>query len=236
MLSLQVGISIPSHPHAHTPHTQLCTFGVVVDAGSRDEVPGEEDGVCHLFEAMAFKSTQGMTHQQVVSALDDLGAIPTANSSREQLLLSVDVLRNSLPEAFQIFADIVLHPKIGTLCLVFWLCGVGWECVCLDFVYLCACMWLLVLYSFLAIFLLTSLFRCPSLSPLPTHRRGRSGGVQDDPRPAPGEHGPRAYGQGGNSRSGVSGSSSGETTFCDARDSAQVSVWGEREVDGCSSR
>ncbi len=86
---------------------------MVVDAGSRDEVPGEEDGVCHLFEAMAFKSTDGMSHQQVVSALDDLGAIPTANSSREQLLLSVDVLRNSLPEAFQIFADIVLHPKIG---------------------------------------------------------------------------------------------------------------------------
>jgi len=87
---------------------------VVVDAGSRDEIPGEEDGVCHLFEAMAFKSTHGMTHQQVVSALDDLGAIPTANSSREQLLLSVDVLRNYLPEAFQIFADIVLHPKNGT--------------------------------------------------------------------------------------------------------------------------
>lgn len=72
-----------------------------------------------MFEAMAFKSTHDMTHQQVVSALDDLGAIPTANSSREQLLLSVDVLRNSLPEAFQIFADIVLHPKIGTFCFVF---------------------------------------------------------------------------------------------------------------------
>lgn len=36
---------------------QLCTFGVVVDAGSRDEQPGVNDGVCHLLEAMSFKST-----------------------------------------------------------------------------------------------------------------------------------------------------------------------------------
>ena len=103
-----------SRPH-HSP-IQLCTFGVVVDAGSRDEVPGQEDGVCHLFEAMAFKSTHNMSHQQVVSALDDLGAIPTANSSREQLLLSIDVLRNALPQAFEIFADILLRPRIGTSC------------------------------------------------------------------------------------------------------------------------
>jgi len=41
-------------------HGQLCTFGLVVDAGSRDEASGQEDGVCHLFEAMAFKSTRNM--------------------------------------------------------------------------------------------------------------------------------------------------------------------------------
>lgn len=44
----------------HVPSTQLCTFGLVVDAGSRDEALGQEDGVCHLFEAMAFKSTRNM--------------------------------------------------------------------------------------------------------------------------------------------------------------------------------
>lgn len=121
-----------------------------MDAGSRDEAAGQEDGVCHLFEAMAFKSTRNMyvdtcdyaywvswgnstptqnqnslmylykhnpitrrSHQQVVSALDDLGAIPTANASREQLLLSIDVLRNSVPEAMELFADTVLHPRFG---------------------------------------------------------------------------------------------------------------------------
>ncbi len=49
----------------------------------------------------------------MVSALDDLGAIPTANASREQLLLSIDVLRNSLPEAMELFADTVLRPRFG---------------------------------------------------------------------------------------------------------------------------
>lgn len=86
---------------------------MVVDAGSRDELAGREDGVCHLFEATAFRGTEKRSHKEVVSALDDLGAIPTANSSREQMLLSIDVLRNSLPEALEIFGDAVLNPKIG---------------------------------------------------------------------------------------------------------------------------
>jgi predicted Zn-dependent peptidase len=30
---------------------------VVVDVGSRDEEPGVNDGVCHMMEAMAFKTT-----------------------------------------------------------------------------------------------------------------------------------------------------------------------------------
>lgn len=36
---------------------QLCTFGVVVDGGSRDEEPGVSDGVSHMLEALAFRST-----------------------------------------------------------------------------------------------------------------------------------------------------------------------------------
>jgi predicted Zn-dependent peptidase len=38
--------------------TQLCTFGVVVDVGSRDETPGVNDGASHVLEVMAFKSTR----------------------------------------------------------------------------------------------------------------------------------------------------------------------------------
>lgn len=55
------------------------------------------------------------SQQQLVHELDDLGAIPTANSSREQVLLSLDVLRNSLPEAMELLADVVRNPVFGKL-------------------------------------------------------------------------------------------------------------------------
>jgi hypothetical protein len=53
------------------------------------------------------------SHQDLAHEIDDLGAIPTANSSREQLLMSVDVLRNSLPQSMDLLADTVMNPKLG---------------------------------------------------------------------------------------------------------------------------
>lgn len=52
------------------------------------------------------------SHQQVVRELDDLGAVPSANSTRDQLLFSVDVLRNLVPQAMDIFADCLINATI----------------------------------------------------------------------------------------------------------------------------
>ena len=55
---------------------------------------------------------------KLISALDDLGAIPTANSSREQFMISLDVLRSSLPEAFELLAELLLRPVYGEQLIV----------------------------------------------------------------------------------------------------------------------
>eukprot|EP00952_Eustigmatos_sp_NYUAD-ZCMA_P006452 27780-Eustigmatos_ZCMA.PRE.1 len=52
-------------------------------------------------------------HEQLVHDLDHLGAVPFTNPSREQMLMSLDVLRHSLPDAMDIFADILLNPTFG---------------------------------------------------------------------------------------------------------------------------
>lgn len=69
----------------------------------------------------------------MVSSLDDLGAIPTANASREQLLLSIDVLRNAVPEAMELFADTVLNPRFGTSSSL----GLAWLLLCASVYVLC---------------------------------------------------------------------------------------------------
>ena len=208
-------VCIYTQTHIYNIYIQLCTFGVVVDAGSRDEVPGEEDGVCHLFEAMAFRSTNNMSHQLVISSLDDLGAIPTVNSSREQLLLSIDVLRNSLPQAFELFADIVLHPKIG-------------RCVC---VCVCVC---IEMDKHTHIYRYKTYIQTDIHTHAHTHkhRPHRSRRVQDDPGPAIGSNGAGAHGQGGHSRSSLPQPGAGAASFCHGGDTARVSCTMKRRGRG----
>eukprot|EP00611_Tribonema_gayanum_P027266 TRINITY_DN668_c0_g1_i1.p1 TRINITY_DN668_c0_g1~~TRINITY_DN668_c0_g1_i1.p1 ORF type:complete len:535 (-),score=102.85 TRINITY_DN668_c0_g1_i1:78-1682(-) len=90
---------------------QLCTFGVLVNAGSRHETE-ENQGVSHLLELMAFKSTPRRAQQQVVSELEAMGATVTAHSSREQMLFCVDVLRDYLEPAMDLLSDVVLTPEM----------------------------------------------------------------------------------------------------------------------------
>ncbi|CAM9416129.1 unnamed protein product, partial [Hapterophycus canaliculatus] len=63
----------------------LCTFGIVVNAGSRLETD-ENTGTCHLLELMAFKSTQTRSHQQVVSEFEEMGGTTSTHGSRDQML------------------------------------------------------------------------------------------------------------------------------------------------------
>ena len=61
---------------------------------------------------MAWKSTTTRTHAQVVGALEEIGGVPNAVASREEIVYSVDVLREHSKEAMQILGDIVSSPQM----------------------------------------------------------------------------------------------------------------------------
>ena len=130
----------------------------------------------------------------MVSALDDLGAIPTANASREQLLLSIDVLRNAVPQAMELFADTVLNPRFGASSSL----GLA-----------------------LALRVGLCMYADP-FSPAPRRRRGGGGGGQGGAGPASGGDGAGAAGEGGDPGGGLRGPGAGPPALRHGRDAAGV--------------
>ncbi|CAM9090153.1 unnamed protein product [Ascophyllum nodosum] len=61
---------------------------------------------------MAFKSTATRSHQQVVSDFEEMGATTSTHGSRDQMLYCVDVLRDNLEPAMELFADTLVNPRI----------------------------------------------------------------------------------------------------------------------------
>lgn len=66
-------------------------------------------GVSHLLEHLGFKRTQSRSHAQLVRELEDIGALPTASSGREQIIYTVDLLRDNVERGLELLADAVLN-------------------------------------------------------------------------------------------------------------------------------
>ena len=67
-------------------------------------------GSTHIMEAMAFKSTASRSHAQVVREFEDLGVFPSCVSAREEILYTIDVMRDRVDSAVEIFNDTVCSP------------------------------------------------------------------------------------------------------------------------------
>ncbi|KAL7469033.1 hypothetical protein ACHAXS_009296, partial [Conticribra weissflogii] len=103
--------------------SSVSTVGVLLDCGSRHErllrapPPGEAStaGVNHLLELLAFQSSLpsvGLSSASLRNNLDGLGAATFANSSREQMMYCVDVLRPNAEAAFDLLAEVVKCPDV----------------------------------------------------------------------------------------------------------------------------
>ena len=92
----------------------MTSLGIVVDAGSRQSFATHGAvGVAHLAELMAFKSTLRRDHAGVLAAVEQMGGMVNANSSREQMLYVVDALRENVEEAVALLAETVLVPSFA---------------------------------------------------------------------------------------------------------------------------
>ncbi|MSO64474.1 MAG: insulinase family protein [Alphaproteobacteria bacterium] len=92
----------------HSPHLETSAVGIWVDAGARNE-SAEVNGISHLLEHMAFKGTQRRSARQIAEEIEAVGGHLNAYTSREQTAYYARVLKNDVPLAVDLLADILQH-------------------------------------------------------------------------------------------------------------------------------
>jgi predicted Zn-dependent peptidase len=91
------------------PHLESAALGVWVGAGSRDERP-DEHGISHLLEHMAFKGTKRRNARQIAETIEAVGGDLNAATSAETTGYFARVLKNDVPLALDVLADILSEP------------------------------------------------------------------------------------------------------------------------------
>ncbi len=88
------------------PHLESASLGIWVKAGSRSERE-DEHGISHVLEHMAFKGTKSRSALQIASAIEDVGGDLNAATSVEHTGYFARVLKEDVPLAGDILADIL---------------------------------------------------------------------------------------------------------------------------------
>jgi len=88
------------------PHLESASLGIWVKAGSRSEA-ADEHGISHVLEHMAFKGTKSRSALEIASAIEDVGGDLNAATSVEHTGYFARVLKDDVPLAGDILADIL---------------------------------------------------------------------------------------------------------------------------------
>ncbi|MDB5523555.1 MAG: insulinase family protein [Rhizobium sp.] len=83
-------------------------LGVWIKSGARNEAEGEH-GIAHLLEHMAFKGTARRTARQIAEQIENVGGEVNAATSTESTSYYARVLRDDVPLAVDILADILTN-------------------------------------------------------------------------------------------------------------------------------
>src|SRR5690606_4284095 len=92
------------------PHIETVALGVWVKSGSRSE-RADEHGIAHLLEHMAFKGTGTRSAWDIASQIEDVGGEINAATSVETTSFYARVLRDDMPLAIDILADILTDSR-----------------------------------------------------------------------------------------------------------------------------
>ena len=93
--------------HAET-NSPVAHCAVMVEAGSRDEAPGES-GVAHLIEHLLFKGTQKRKAFHILSRLEDVGGEINAYTTKEETCVHASFLKEYYERTLELFGDILFH-------------------------------------------------------------------------------------------------------------------------------
>ena len=88
------------------PHLESVALGVWIKSGSRDETK-EEHGIAHLLEHMAFKGTARRSARDIAEQIENVGGEVNAATSTETTSYYARILKDDVPLAVDILADIL---------------------------------------------------------------------------------------------------------------------------------
>jgi predicted Zn-dependent peptidase len=88
------------------PHLESVALGTWIKSGSRNETEAEH-GIAHLLEHMAFKGTNQRTARQIAEQIENVGGEVNAATSTETTSYYARVLKDNVPLAVDILADIL---------------------------------------------------------------------------------------------------------------------------------
>src|SRR4051794_4842745 len=91
------------------PHVRSVSVGIWIGSGSRRETP-EQNGISHFIEHMLFKGTTSRSAEDIARSVDALGGNLDAFTAKELVCFNTKVLDQHLSQAFDVLADLVLHP------------------------------------------------------------------------------------------------------------------------------
>jgi len=91
------------------PHVRSVSVGIWIGSGSRRE-SAEQNGLSHFIEHMLFKGTSKRSAEDIARSVDSIGGNLDAFTAKELVCYNTKVLDEHLSQAFDVLADLVLHP------------------------------------------------------------------------------------------------------------------------------
>ncbi|TCT37303.1 M16 family metallopeptidase [Martelella mediterranea] len=92
------------------PHIESVAMGTWIKSGARNELENEH-GIAHLLEHMAFKGTKRRSARQIAEEIENVGGEVNAATSTETTSYYARVLKDHLPLAVDILADILTNSQ-----------------------------------------------------------------------------------------------------------------------------
>lgn len=106
VMSLANGVRVVTDP---MEALESASIGVWFQAGAIDE-KGDEHGVAHLLEHMAFKGTKTRTARQIAEEIESVGGYLNASTGYSRTGYYARILRQDIGTAIDILADILTNP------------------------------------------------------------------------------------------------------------------------------
>ncbi|MFP5364716.1 MAG: M16 family metallopeptidase [Thermoleophilia bacterium] len=92
------------------PTVRSATLGIWIATGSANETE-DEAGLSHLVEHMLFRGTERFGSLEIDQIFDAMGAELNAGTGKESTSVYARVIDEHLPQAFDVVADMVWHPR-----------------------------------------------------------------------------------------------------------------------------